>query len=92
MISATGPGKGGGLLERPTIEKTTPGRESEFDLRYIPRNYRLAVVNELAMKFSSCRKSNAIMWSSAKLCEPKIKISLDNTQKFKRFECFGRMD
>lgn len=32
-ISATGPGKGGGLLERPTIEKTTPGRESEFDLR-----------------------------------------------------------
>ncbi|RWR75034.1 ATP-dependent Clp protease adapter protein CLPS1, chloroplastic [Cinnamomum micranthum f. kanehirae] len=33
VISATGPGKGGGLLERPTIEKTTPGRESEFDLR-----------------------------------------------------------
>eukprot|EP00262_Sarcandra_glabra_P021077 TRINITY_DN8689_c0_g1_i1.p1 TRINITY_DN8689_c0_g1~~TRINITY_DN8689_c0_g1_i1.p1 ORF type:complete len:160 (-),score=20.11 TRINITY_DN8689_c0_g1_i1:181-660(-) len=32
-LSATGPGKGGGLLERPTIEKTTPGRESEFDLR-----------------------------------------------------------
>ncbi|KAJ0981361.1 hypothetical protein J5N97_009616 [Dioscorea zingiberensis] len=32
-VSATGPGKGGGLLERPTIEKTTPGRESEFDLR-----------------------------------------------------------
>ncbi|XP_038972033.1 ATP-dependent Clp protease adapter protein CLPS1, chloroplastic-like isoform X2 [Phoenix dactylifera] len=32
-ILATGPGKGGGLLERPTIEKTTPGRESEFDLR-----------------------------------------------------------
>ncbi|KAF8378477.1 hypothetical protein HHK36_029819 [Tetracentron sinense] len=32
-ISATGPGKGGGLLERPAIEKTTPGRESEFDLR-----------------------------------------------------------
>jgi len=27
-------GKGGGLLEKPpTIEKTTPGRESEFDLR-----------------------------------------------------------
>lgn len=34
-ISAAGPGKGGGLLERPTIEKTTPGRESEFDVRYI---------------------------------------------------------
>ncbi|KAK9114813.1 hypothetical protein Syun_021610 [Stephania yunnanensis] len=33
-ISATGPGKGGGVLDRPTIEKTTPGRESEFDLRY----------------------------------------------------------
>ncbi|MCL7043031.1 hypothetical protein MKW94_005620 [Papaver nudicaule] len=32
-ISAAGPGKGGGLLDRPTIEKTTPGRESEFDLR-----------------------------------------------------------
>ncbi|EHA8586259.1 ATP-dependent Clp protease adapter protein CLPS1, chloroplastic [Cocos nucifera] len=32
-ILAAGPGKGGGLLERPTIEKTTPGRESEFDLR-----------------------------------------------------------
>ncbi|KAK9277527.1 hypothetical protein L1049_007071 [Liquidambar formosana] len=32
-VSATGPGKGGGLLERPIIEKTTPGRESEFDLR-----------------------------------------------------------
>ncbi|KAK4280843.1 hypothetical protein QN277_012412 [Acacia crassicarpa] len=30
--SATGLGKGGGLLERPTIE-TTPGRESEFDIR-----------------------------------------------------------
>ncbi|KAL6175338.1 hypothetical protein ACLB2K_051979 [Fragaria x ananassa] len=26
-------GKGGGLLEKPTIEKTTPGRDSEFDLR-----------------------------------------------------------
>lgn len=27
-------GKGSGLLEKPTIEKTTPGRDSEFDLRY----------------------------------------------------------
>lgn len=45
VISATGPGKGGGLLEKPTIEKTTPGRESEFDLRYISRNSRLAVLN-----------------------------------------------
>ncbi|XP_048229422.1 ATP-dependent Clp protease adapter protein CLPS1, chloroplastic [Ricinus communis] len=32
-LSATGAGKGGGLLEKPVIEKTTPGRESEFDLR-----------------------------------------------------------
>ncbi|VVA94508.1 unnamed protein product [Arabis nemorensis] len=26
-------GKGGGVLDKPIIEKTTPGRESEFDLR-----------------------------------------------------------
>lgn len=26
-------GPGGGVLDRPTIERTTPGRESEFDLR-----------------------------------------------------------
>ncbi|GMH01872.1 hypothetical protein Nepgr_003711 [Nepenthes gracilis] len=32
-VSTTGPGRGGGLLERPVIEKTAPGRESEFDLR-----------------------------------------------------------
>lgn len=32
-VAATGAGKGGGLLERPTIETTSPGRESEFDLR-----------------------------------------------------------
>ncbi|KAI9169581.1 hypothetical protein LWI28_014379 [Acer negundo] len=31
-MSVAGPGKGG-VLERPIIEKTTPGRESEFDLR-----------------------------------------------------------
>ncbi|KAK4773380.1 hypothetical protein SAY87_028399 [Trapa incisa] len=31
-VSMTALGKGGGLLERPTIE-TTPGRESEFDVR-----------------------------------------------------------
>ncbi|KAL8474840.1 hypothetical protein ACS0TY_030591 [Phlomoides rotata] len=28
-----GQGKGGGVLDKPVIEKTTPGRESEFDLR-----------------------------------------------------------
>ena len=33
-VTAAGAGKGGGLLEKPTIERTTPGRESEFDLRY----------------------------------------------------------
>lgn len=33
-MSATALGKGGGLLDRPTIE-TTPGRESEFDVRYM---------------------------------------------------------
>ncbi|KAG4110817.1 hypothetical protein ERO13_D13G070400v2 [Gossypium hirsutum] len=32
-ISTTGPSKGGGILEKPVIERTTPGRESEFDLR-----------------------------------------------------------
>jgi len=33
-MAATGIlGKGGGLVEKPTIEKTTPGRESEFDVR-----------------------------------------------------------
>ncbi|QCD92144.1 ATP-dependent Clp protease adaptor protein ClpS [Vigna unguiculata] len=33
-MAATGIlGKGGGLVERPTIETTTPGRESEFDVR-----------------------------------------------------------
>ncbi|CAK9312179.1 unnamed protein product [Citrullus colocynthis] len=33
MLSAAELGRGGGLLEKPTIEKTTPGRESEFDVR-----------------------------------------------------------
>ncbi|KAK4590805.1 hypothetical protein RGQ29_021121 [Quercus rubra] len=33
-VTAAGAGKGGGLLEKPTIERNTPGRESEFDLRY----------------------------------------------------------
>lgn len=32
-VLATGPGKGGGVLEKPVIEKVTPGRESEFDLK-----------------------------------------------------------
>lgn len=32
-VSATAPGKGGGLLEKPIIEKPSPGRESEFDVR-----------------------------------------------------------
>lgn len=41
-VSAAAPGKGGGLLERPTVETTTPGRESEFDLRYF-FNCKLAI-------------------------------------------------
>ncbi|XP_042378797.1 ATP-dependent Clp protease adapter protein CLPS1, chloroplastic-like isoform X3 [Zingiber officinale] len=32
-ISMSGPGRGGGLLDKPTIEKTTPSRESEFDIK-----------------------------------------------------------
>ncbi|XP_010551290.1 PREDICTED: ATP-dependent Clp protease adapter protein CLPS1, chloroplastic [Tarenaya hassleriana] len=32
-LCASAVGKGGGLLDKPVIEKTTPGRESEFDLR-----------------------------------------------------------
>ncbi|EXB52181.1 ATP-dependent Clp protease adapter protein ClpS [Morus notabilis] len=32
-LSTTALGKGGGLLEKPTIEKTKPGRKSEFDKR-----------------------------------------------------------
>ncbi|KAH7859326.1 hypothetical protein Vadar_034641 [Vaccinium darrowii] len=32
-IPATASGKGGGLLDKPTIEKTKPGRESEFGVR-----------------------------------------------------------
>ncbi|KAL5553488.1 hypothetical protein UlMin_040889 [Ulmus minor] len=32
-VAAPGPGKGAGLLERPVIERTTPGRDSEFDVR-----------------------------------------------------------
>lgn len=31
--AASGPGQGGGVLDRPTIDKPTPGRESEFDLK-----------------------------------------------------------
>ncbi|KAG0469607.1 hypothetical protein HPP92_016307 [Vanilla planifolia] len=47
-ISATGSGKGG-VLERPTIEKATPGRESEFDLRKsrkITPPYRVILHND----------------------------------------------
>ncbi|KAL6319492.1 hypothetical protein AAG906_014167 [Vitis piasezkii] len=32
-VSAAAPGKGSGVLERPTIERIMPSRESEFDLR-----------------------------------------------------------
>ncbi|KAL1218546.1 ATP-dependent Clp protease adapter protein CLPS1 [Cardamine amara subsp. amara] len=33
LSTSTAMGKGGGVLDKPIIEKTTPGRESEFDLR-----------------------------------------------------------
>lgn len=33
-VSAAGLGKGAGVLDKPVIEKTTPGRESEFGVRY----------------------------------------------------------
>ncbi|KAL8111097.1 ATP-dependent Clp protease adapter protein CLPS1, chloroplastic-like [Apium graveolens] len=32
-MSTTVVGKGGGVIDKPVIEKTTPGRESEFDVR-----------------------------------------------------------
>ncbi|XP_057815216.1 ATP-dependent Clp protease adapter protein CLPS1, chloroplastic [Cryptomeria japonica] len=53
VLSATGVasagGKGGGVLDRPTIEKTTPGRDSEFDLRKsrkISPPYRVLLHND----------------------------------------------
>ncbi|AAD49977.1 ATP-dependent Clp protease adapter protein CLPS1 [Arabidopsis thaliana] len=42
-------GKGGGVLDKPIIEKTTPGRESEFDLRKskkIAPPYRVILHND----------------------------------------------
>jgi hypothetical protein len=33
--AATLPGQGGGVLDRPVLDKPTPGRESEFDIKYI---------------------------------------------------------
>lgn len=48
--AATGPGRqGGGVLDRPTIEKPTPGRESEFDLkksRKLSPPYRVMLHND----------------------------------------------
>lgn len=41
LMPIAGLGKGGGLLEKPVIEKTAPGRESEFDLRYAGSTSRL---------------------------------------------------
>jgi hypothetical protein len=32
--AATLPGQGG-VLDRPTLDKPTPGRESEFDIKYV---------------------------------------------------------
>ncbi|XP_048604497.1 ATP-dependent Clp protease adapter protein CLPS1, chloroplastic-like isoform X8 [Brassica napus] len=38
LMTMSAMGKGGGVLDKPIIEKTTPGRESEFDLRVILHN------------------------------------------------------
>ncbi|RZC24231.1 ATP-dependent Clp protease adapter protein CLPS1, chloroplastic isoform B [Glycine soja] len=48
-VLATGPGKGGGVLEKPVIEKVTPGRESEFDLKKSRKSappYRVILHND----------------------------------------------
>ncbi|XP_004512946.1 ATP-dependent Clp protease adapter protein CLPS1, chloroplastic [Cicer arietinum] len=50
VVAATGSRKGGGLLERPTKETTSsPGRESEFDLRKSKKTsppYRVMLHND----------------------------------------------
>ncbi|KAL4383154.1 hypothetical protein GQ457_15G005280 [Hibiscus cannabinus] len=49
VISTTGSGKGAGILEKPVIERTTPGRESEFNLkksRKIAPPYRVILHND----------------------------------------------
>ncbi|KAM7487602.1 hypothetical protein LguiB_025086 [Lonicera macranthoides] len=48
-VSATGQGKGGGLLEIPAIDKATPGRDSEFNLRKSRKRappYRVLLLND----------------------------------------------
>ncbi|XP_048604498.1 ATP-dependent Clp protease adapter protein CLPS1, chloroplastic-like isoform X9 [Brassica napus] len=35
LMTMSAMGKGGGVLDKPIIEKTTPGRESEFDLSLV---------------------------------------------------------
>ncbi|KAJ4812744.1 ATP-dependent Clp protease adapter protein ClpS [Rhynchospora pubera] len=48
-LSATAPGKGGGVLDRPVKEKTPPGRESEFDIKKkkkITPPYRVILHND----------------------------------------------
>ncbi|KAK8479597.1 hypothetical protein V6N13_042434 [Hibiscus sabdariffa] len=48
-IYTTGSGKGAGILEKPVIERTTPGRESEFNLkksRKIAPPYRVILHND----------------------------------------------
>ncbi|GAB2280097.1 ATP-dependent Clp protease adapter protein CLPS1, chloroplastic [Dionaea muscipula] len=48
-ISTVAPGRGGGLLDRPVVEKIGPGHESEFDLRKsrkIAPPYRVLLHND----------------------------------------------
>ncbi|CAJ2636913.1 ATP-dependent Clp protease adapter protein CLPS1, chloroplastic-like [Trifolium pratense] len=50
VLTVVASGKGGGVLDKPpTIEKTTPGRESEFDLRKSKKTsppYRVMLHND----------------------------------------------
>lgn len=57
-VTAAGAGKGGGLLEKPTIERTTPGRESEFDLRY--SHYTLYSIYTNCQNYGSITKFTGV--------------------------------
>ncbi|CAK9859360.1 unnamed protein product [Sphagnum jensenii] len=47
--AATLPGQGGGVLDRPVLDKPTPGRESEFDIKrkkQVSPPYRVMLHND----------------------------------------------
>ncbi|XP_061993288.1 ATP-dependent Clp protease adapter protein CLPS1, chloroplastic-like [Rosa rugosa] len=60
-VSTAAPGKGGGLLERPVIEKTTPAREPEVDLRNIE-----AISLHQSYSLSNCLKLNRLQRNRGK--------------------------